>query len=98
MCLLAEGLLFAVAVSLATYIPYYIQMLDAYGTQGLGDDIRAIAEYILDLLQALHCFDHYSHCKDETIPERLTLGQPRQFALAVLEFFEVLFLLLGKGC
>ncbi len=37
--------LFAVAVSLATYIPYYIQMLDAYGTQGLGDDIRAIAEY-----------------------------------------------------
>lgn len=37
--------LFAVAASLATYIPYYIQMLDAYGTQGLGDSIRAIAEY-----------------------------------------------------
>lgn len=38
--------LFAVAASLATYIPYYIQMLDAYGTQGLGDSIRAIAEYV----------------------------------------------------
>lgn len=37
--------LFAVATSFATYIPYYIQMLDAYGTQGLNENIRAIAEY-----------------------------------------------------
>ena len=37
--------LFAVATSFATYIPYYFQMLDAYGVQGLNDSIRAITEY-----------------------------------------------------
>ncbi len=37
--------LFAIATSFATYIPYCLQLLYAYGVQGLNDSIRAIAEY-----------------------------------------------------